>query len=50
MFHKSNRIQLDASFRAIHPHIYSIPRGMQWNESFSLAIIVGMAENIESYQ
>jgi hypothetical protein len=48
-FRKSTYIELDTSFRAIKPYVYCIPMGIHANESFPLAIIIGLSESIELY-
>jgi hypothetical protein len=43
-------IQLDTSFRAVKKYVYSIPLGIHANESFPLAIMIGLSESVELYQ
>jgi hypothetical protein len=48
-FKKCRFIELDTSFRALKPYVYSIPMGIHANESFPLAVVVGLSESIELY-
>jgi hypothetical protein len=49
LFRKSSYIELDTSFRAFKPYVYSIPLAIHANESFPLALIVGISESKELY-
>jgi hypothetical protein len=49
-FDRCNYIELDTSFRAIKPYVYSIPLAIHANEAFPLAIIVGLSESLELYK
>jgi hypothetical protein len=46
---KYHYIELDASFRALRPYVYSIPLAIHANEAFPLALVVGLSENVELY-
>lgn len=45
----SNFIELDASFFALHPYVYSIPLGIIENESFPFALSIGPTESADLY-
>jgi hypothetical protein len=40
---------MDTSFKALFPYVHSIPLAVHANESFPLALIVGLSESIEFY-
>jgi hypothetical protein len=43
-------MQLDASFEAAWPYVYSVPRGIQANEALSLGLAVNLSENSQLFQ
>jgi hypothetical protein len=47
---RSRYIQLDASFKAVKPYVYCVPLGIHANESFPLAVVVGISESRELYE
>jgi hypothetical protein len=48
-FYHCSYIELDMSFRALEPYVYSIPLAINANESFPLAFIIGQTESVELY-
>jgi hypothetical protein len=42
-------IQLDCSFRASHPFVYSVPQRIIFNKAVPLALTVNVAENLDTY-
>jgi hypothetical protein len=49
-FQKCNYIELDTSFHALRPYVYSVPLAIHANESFPLALIIGLVESIKLYR
>jgi hypothetical protein len=49
-FQKSDYIEIDTSFKALRPYVYSIPLATTANEFFPLALVVGLSESVQLYQ
>jgi hypothetical protein len=48
-FRKSQYVELDTSFQALAPYVYCVPLAIHANESFPLALVIGISESVELY-